>query len=405
MSVWRYKAVAIAGDTRRVSGQIEADTAYDARVRLRRGGLRPIEIRQANDRGAASSGRVRAMFAPHLRRRNARAKAELLDGVATLLESGVPIAAAIDGLATDRRGREDRRTRILRRLGTAIERGESLSGAAADAPTWFDATEVAEIAAAERGGTLAATLRVMSSRLEQGGALVSKLIGALAYPAVVAAVGAGVVVFLSSSTLPTLVGVLDDAGAATPPLTQAVMAVGQRLAWLAPLAAVAVASVAGAFVIMAKRPARRGQAVRRVPKLYRRIATANACDRLARMLHAGVAPVDALDALAPTAGPLLAGVIHRVTEGVRGGASVAEAVASEPWFEPEFVRIIEASEVSGTLAEGLDRTAARYSRDAQRRIDHLTNLLEPTVILLLAGAIGVVVVAAVLPLTKLHEVL
>ena len=72
---------------------------------------------------------------------------------------------------------------------------------------------------------------------------------------------------------------------------------------------------------------------------------------------------------------------------------------------PEFRRLLAIGQASGELGDLLQRIGQRYERQADRLIDRLTTLLEPAVILTLAFLIGLVVVAAVLPMVRLQEVL
>lgn len=74
------------------------------------------------------------------------------------------------------------------------------------------------------------------------------------------------------------------------------------------------------------------------------------------------------------------------------------------WFDDEFVHLVRVAEEGGDLADALARLAERHDRIARRLIDRLAGLLEPAAIVLLAAFVGVVVMAAVLPLMRLQEV-
>ena len=90
---------------------------------------------------------------------------------------------------------------------------------------------------------------------------------------------------------------------------------------------------------------------------------------------------------------------------VERGEELAEAMDDEIWFDAEFRRLLAIGQSTGELDSLLERIGQRYARQAKRLIDRLAALLEPCVILTLAVLVGLVVMAAILPLLRLQEVL
>ncbi|MCH8825270.1 MAG: type II secretion system F family protein, partial [Planctomycetes bacterium] len=84
---------------------------------------------------------------------------------------------------------------------------------------------------------------------------------------------------------------------------------------------------------------------------------------------------------------------------------LSEALNDELWFDSQFRSLLKVGQASGELDQLLQRIGERYSRQANRLIDRLAVLLEPCVILSLAVFVGMVVMAAILPLLRLQEVL
>ncbi len=75
------------------------------------------------------------------------------------------------------------------------------------------------------------------------------------------------------------------------------------------------------------------------------------------------------------------------------------------WFSAQFRRLLHSGQAAGELEATLDRMAQRDERRTERQITRLATLLEPAAILVLATLVGTVVLAAVLPLTRLQEVI
>lgn len=412
---FRYHAVRLP-DGPPAQGEIDALSPADARARLRAAGLRVRRIRQLRSAAAVGPLAAHPLLQDYLRRRRARDKADFLDALATMLQAGITLAEALRS-AAEAKGRSSAARRLAARCLRAVESGDALSDAARREPAWFDPAEAAQIHAAERAGDLPSALRALADRLERAGRLSSKLAAALAYPAIVFFVGVAVVLFLSTRTLPTLVATLQDAGVRPHPLTLTVMNAGQAAAAALPFFLPAALPLAALALLLTRRRLDDSQSDRpptprrflRTPRVARTAATADFCERFAELLRSGVTAVDSLHALEPTfrkpATRELARAARRVAAAVSTGDSLASAFRREPWFDHEFASMVDAGERVGNLDDVLLRTAARLRRDAQRRLDRLTTLLEPAVILSLAAVIGLVVLAAVLPLTQLQDIL
>ena len=428
MTVWRYTAVEMhssGGSDRRARriGELAGECAADVRAALRRIGLQVIDLRPVRSSRAdhlRHAGRLswwhearRSLLGSaqrYFRGRRRHQRAELFDSLATMLASGLPLLEAVDTLiGTTTRKRSALRFMLVN-IREQLRSGSSLAQAMSNHPSWFEGSEIAMVQAGQHSGTLPDVLTAVAQRHERSGELSHKLISALAYPSIVAMVGLGVVVFLSTKTLPDLTQVLADADIETPALTAKVMAFGQFLAgyWLAIvlvllalIAMVVVAAGAGARYRIELPWWLRGLS----PKVVRRMAVARLSSQLAELLRSGVPMVEALRVLAPTATGHLGRRLLDAADHVERGEELSAALDDEHWFDPEFRRLLEIGQASGELDVLLQRIGHRYARQANRLIDRLATLLEPCVILALAMLVGMVVMAAVLPLLRLQEVL
>jgi type II secretory pathway component PulF len=278
------------------------------------------------------------------------------------------------------------------------------------APSWFDPVAVAIVETGEHGGALAQALRGVAKRHARSDEVGEKILSALAYPAIVSVVGLGVWLFLSTKTLPEFVRILTDGKVPVPRVTQLVMGVGQWVfshGWIL-VAAVATALVAGGCA-RGKLVDARESWLRRLawsPTVVRRLRLARFATTLSELLEHGVPLVEALRVLSPTAGhPLFAERIRASAHRIERGERFSGTVDDERWFPAEFRRLVEMGEHSGELSSLLARLGARLERSSRRHVDRLTALLEPAVILTLAVLIGVVAMAAVLPMTRLQDLL
>ena len=309
-----------------------------------------------------------------------------------------------------RQTRSDAPARLCDRLREAIRSGLSLAAAMGEHRAWFDHAELAMVRVGEVRGELATSLRAMAQRHQRAGELAGRIAAALAYPAVVATAGLAVVVFLGTHTLPQIAGVLSEAQVEPPGLTLAVMSVGRAVhaGWWAipPLAALGVAASIAAHAM-----SRRSGIVPAIPApaWVREPALAAVFLDLAELVRVGVPLTEALRVLAPCLRGPVRGTLGRRLAGAAGaierGRSLAESLDDPRWFDAETVRLVEVGESAGELPAVLRQIGEARGRRARRRVDRLAAMLEPAVIIVLSVLVGLVVMAAVLPLLRLQEVI
>jgi type II secretory pathway component PulF len=406
MRTWRYAARSVDdGSSTTTVGEITAASAADARALLRQIGLRVTEIREL---GRSGSVAVRLpMIARRMRARRTARKAELFDSLATMLDSGIALGEAIAVLSGAVSSRRDDGRLMLVQLRDVVHGGEPLATAMSAHALWFDAAEIAMVRAGERSGQLTAVLRGLAARGRERDELVGKLIAALTYPTVVLIVGLAVVVFLSQRTLPSLVGILEGGGVTAPLLTRSVIAAGDvlvRFGWTMPLAVIGI--WLGARLIRSGRSD--GAASGRfVPRAVRAVLLARTYNGLARLVQSGVPLAEAMQIFAPTLGGV--GAAHaraQLREAVRRierGDDASAALGAEPWLSDEHRKLLQVGDEAGELETAMRRLADRFTRQAARRTERLISALEPTVIIVLAGLVGLVVMAAVLPMLRLQQ--
>lgn len=423
MKLWRYVAAPLdqPRSGAQTTGELAGVSAADVRASLRRAGLQALDIRPLRRGATSAESPLRRLLEPltthvyrHLRTRRRSMVGEMFDSLATMLEAGIPLLAAFDALI----GRQSRRRRVRRRMllevRESLRAGSSLSQAMAGHPGWVDATDVAMVSTGQRRGDLGDVLREMATTRGRAGQLATKVTSALAYPFIVLLVGLGVVVFLSTKVLPDLTVILADSEVPIPQLTSVVMAIGQQMFRIGPLvvalgSVVALTGLVLAPLLRSKLGVKAMWPAWMIPHVLRQVQTAQVFAGLANMSRVGVPLVEGIRVLSPSVGGLgtagLRQLLLDAADRVEAGRSVAESIDDDRWFDEETRRLIAIGESSGELPDVLDRIAERQQRAAHRAIDQFVSLLEPAMILLLAALVGLIVMAAILPLIRLQEVL
>ena len=409
-ALFRYRAVESA--TGRVrTGEQDGESAYAVRASLRRIGLEVQHLVDVTPGKTATSAWLRPLIdARDARRRRLHrvAKADLCDGLATLILAGIPIEQAVASLGSSR-ARPAVEQRLLRALRDRLREGIAFASACEEQPAWFDRFDVALLDAGQRAGELASTLQNLAQHHHRAGAFGQKVFVALAYPAVLVAAGLAALVFMSFQTLPQLVTMIEQGRHQPPVLTTTVIALGQGLATWWPLVAGAlIAVLVGTRRLLQLVPpeSRFGQWIHGNPlaRMLGRIRVAHLAAALARLRRAGTPLAEALVIVADTISDrAVRALILQAVDAIRRGEDLSTVIAGSHLLDPEFAQLLQLGERSGELTEMLERIAERYQRSADRAGDRLAAVLGPAAIVILAALIGTLVMAAVLPLMQLGD--
>jgi len=356
----------------------------------------------------AAAGRWRAALAAGLAGRRAPALDLRLfcQELALLLDAGIPLLEALDTLRDkgDGAGR-----RALDAVLQGLRDGERVSQALARAPGSFDPLTLALVAASERSGQLAVTLRDHAAWLAWSGALAARLRAALVYPALLLGAGGTVVLFLLLYVLPRFAGVFDGLDRDLPAASAALIALGVQAA-AHPGVALAAALAVPALALLAWRlPAvqrRLADALWTVPGLGARlrvVALARLYRCLGLLLGAGVPVPQALALCEGVLAPPLRPAGRRVRQQVAAGLRLSQAMDAAGLATPVAQRMLRVGESSGTLATMLARAAAFHDEEIARLADLVTRVVNPVLMLVMGVVIGGIVVLMYLPIFTLME--
>jgi general secretion pathway protein F len=409
MGAFRFEAIDADGRTAR--GVLEADTARGARAQLRDRGLHPVEVEPVAGSGPSASGPRPAVAAWWQARRRALGRAELAlfaRELATLVGAGLPIDEALGALIDEERN--PKRRALVAELRSRVLEGQPLAAALGAFPESFDAPFRATVAAGESGGRLDEALGRLADQAEARDALARQVIGALAYPLLLALVAVGVVSGLLVSVVPRIVGVFQNLGEELPWITRALLAVSGlvREHGLALLLAFAALAVGAALLL--RRDAVRARFDRlwlRVPvfgRLARAADTARAARTLATLVGAGVPVLEAIRLAAGTIrnAPMRAALLAAGAR-VREGAGFARALGESGLFPAVALRLVASGERAGRLDAMLDEAARHQQREVEALLGTLTAVLAPVMILAVGALVLAIVLAILLPIFELNQ--
>jgi len=386
-----------------LEGNLQAESRQAALADLEARGLFPLELDVAHEVKGA-----RAQAAHWFGRVNRKEITALTRSLADLLRAGINLDFAFDILA--REAARPQVETLVRELKAAVSTGESLSSALRARGELFGELYANLVAAGEEGGFLPEALDRVASFQEKRDALVAKIREAMVYPAILSLVGTGTVLYLLAFFIPRFSQMFADMGASLPGPTLALLAISGFLAnwwWLLVLAMAAGLVALTRVLATDKGQLLRDGALLRIP-LASSIARLSALARLSRTLGtlagAGVPMMRSLEIAGKAAGNrVITGALERVADQVKEGAKLGEAMAREDVFPPSFRGRVAVGEESGRLDEILVAMADGYEANVDRAVKAFVTAFEPLLICLLAGIVGFIVVAMLLPIFTLSK--
>ncbi|XHS80024.1 type II secretion system inner membrane protein GspF [Burkholderiaceae bacterium UC74_6] len=399
-----YKYEALTDEGRNTSGLIEADNPRAARSALRTRSLVPLNVEPVTvDATPAGSGSIfkRRVF-------STTGRAVWTRQLAGLISSSLPLERSLSVLADE--AESPRQRELIAQLKAEVNAGSTFARALSQVPREFDAVYCAVVSAGEQSGALGPVLERLADDLEERQELRGKLIGAMAYPIIVALISMGIVLFLTSYVVPQVAQVFTKSKQALPLLTVVMLGISdfvRHWGWL-----LALGLVAG-FTLL--RLALRGEAFRqrfdagwlRLPligRLARGYNAARFAGTLAMLAGAGVPILKALQAAAETLSnaAMRQDALDTVVL-VREGAPLGSALADKKRYPGLLAMFARLGEQTGQLPQMLDRAARQLGNEVQRRAMTMATLLEPLLIVFMGGIVLVIVLSVMLPIIQMNS--
>ncbi|MGD9587867.1 MAG: type II secretion system F family protein [Pyrinomonadaceae bacterium] len=381
---------------------VEATAADDARVQLEKDGFRVFQITDASGGlssvlpfGGSKKGRIK--------------QADFLlfnQQLSALLRAGIPVLQSIS-LLKSRSGSANLRA-VLADVEEKIKSGVPLSDAF-EAQGVFPKIYTASILSGEKSGALDDVLLRFVDYLRRSVGVSRKLRGALAYPAFLLVASGLMVAFLTLYIVPRMSELFNSLSAqrGLPTVTVLVLAISNGVAanvwWIAPLFLIS----AGALFVWLRTERGRLMLHRLLLKipvggvLIRNMATSQLSRSLSTLLSGGITVPDSWEIASQALNNLeLRQKSQAVSHLIREGHGFTQALEQTGWLPELALDMIGIGEKSGSLREMLDEVASFYDAEAEVRLEQLTTLLEPLILVFMAGVVVVILLAIYLPIIQ-----
>jgi type IV pilus assembly protein PilC len=377
----------------RIKSDVQAESKETALKLIRQEGLIPLDLSES----AKDSAGIMARF----NRVPSKDRVLFSRQLSTLIDAGLPLVQSL------RNVNEQTTNKTLKSaiagVISGVEGGSTLSAALARHPKIFNQVYISMIAAGEASGTLDVSLQRLADQQEKDADIISKVRGALIYPAIVVVVMLAVMGFMLIKVLPQ-VKVLYEGfpGASLPFVTRVLLAVSDfavKFWWV-----IVIILVMAAF--FTTRWARTGPGKEVIDKvkmrgpllgnLFNKMYMARFARTGSTLVASGVPLIQMLDITSNAVNNVhISRSLTAAIDKVRGGKALSEALQNDPNFLELVPNMLRIGEQSGSLEQMLGKTADYYEKEVDNQIKSIQTIIEPVMMVLL-GVVAFIIVAAVL---------
>lgn len=401
MAAFGYEAINKEGKT--TKGSIEADSAEAAKREIRQQGLTLLELKEQSiftkdlniEIGGYPKPRDLSVFCRQF---------------VSMTKAGVSILESLKMLSEQTENKKLKEATEGVRVN--VEKGETLAKSLALYPKVFPSLMINMIAAGESSGSLDTAMERMAIQFEKSAKINAMVKKAMIYPVIVCIVAVAVVVVMLVKVIPSYAVMFDDLGTDLPALTIAVRSLSDFLmdTWYIQLpilivAIIALKAFAGTDVgkhifhkIQLKIPAINNMVVKK--------SSSQMARTMSTLLAAGVPLVEAVDIVSNTMENVyFKEALDECKNQIIIGQPLSRPLEDTKLFPPMVYHMVRIGEESGNTEEMLTKLADYYDEEVEMAVQSLMAAMEPMIILVLAGIVGIMIAACIGPMFKMYSAL
>ncbi|MBM7701355.1 type II secretion system F family protein [Metabacillus iocasae] len=394
MAQFQFEGKDVAGRKKR--GKITSASKREAALQLKEKGIRVSDLQEVketilNKEITIGSSVKLHDFVIYLRQ------------FSTLLKAGVTVVDSTRILASQTESKALKKA--LFDVEDHLRGGNNLSTSCAKHKKVFPPMFVNMVKAGEVSGNLDSTLERLADHFEKQHRTRQKVISALAYPAAVGVVAIAVVIFLLVSVVPTFVDMFADFGADLPAITKFVLASSEFMQafWWVIVGLILLVIVAFSFLYKQKSTRYYiDYALLRVPifgGMLQKAAIARMTRTLSSLFSSSVPILQAIQIVEGVVdNEVISKVLVKSRDSLEKGSSLTTPMERHWVFPPLVTRMIAIGEETGSLDVMLGKVADFYEAEVETTTDRLKSLIEPLMIVILAGLVGTIVTSILIPM-------
>lgn len=401
MPIYDYKAISVSG--KNVRGMIEAENSKAARMKLKKQSLMVTDVMEKQ------AGKSKSTSVPFLGGRVGQKDVAMMTRqLASLVKANIPLVEALNAMVEQTENEKLKVT--LAQVRQDVNEGSSLAKATAAHPKIFDNIFINMIEAGESSGTLGLVLIRLAELKEAQMRLRSKVISSATYPILMMLMAFGLMIAIFTFVIPKLASIFTSMNKPMPGTTRFLIWFSDVLVtWWFLIGGIAIFlfGVFRRYIASEKGRARWDAFKLKIPilgPLIRMIAVTRFSNTMATLLGTGVPILTAMNIARNLIGNVpIAKAVTSARENITEGQSIAEPLRKSGEFPAMMIHMIAIGEKTGELPAMLKNVAETYEEQVNTRIDGMTALLEPLMIIGMGGAVGFIVVSVFLPLLDMSN--
>lgn len=322
---------------------------------------------------------------------------------ATLIGAGLPLSNSLRTVIEQTESKPMQR--IVESILVDVEAGKTLTQACEKYPDVFNKVYIALLRAGEASGSLDLSLKRLAQQQEKDNAMISKIRGALVYPAIILMVIIAVLIFMVLMIVPQVQSLYKDIGRDLPWATGVLVSFANFLVaswWLVTI----VMGVSIYFLFQFRKTttgiewaALLKLNVPLFKRMFWRLYNARFARTASNLMSAGVSIQDTLQISSEAMNNVvLEKEIKEVSEKVKQGKTLSSSLKNLSYILPLVPQMASIGEESGKIDEMLAKAAQVYEDELEEQIRTISTLIEPVLMVVMAVMVGFIIVAVLFPI-------
>jgi type IV pilus assembly protein PilC len=296
-------------------------------------------------------------------------------------------------------------------IGEDVQQGVNLSEAMAKHPDCFDRLYVSMVEAGETGGVLDEVMNRLAKLLEDVARLQNQVKSAMAYPVVVFIFAVLAFLGMTIFLIPVFASIFEQLDATLPALTQTMVNLSNFLRSPGALIPVAILiAVVFAFRQYYKTPVGRvqiDQILLKMPifgDLNEKNAVARFCRVFGTLTRSGVPILQCLEIVQETIpNKVIANAVGDAKDAILEGGMLSVAIDRKKVFPAMAIQMMIIGEETGELDAMMMKVADFYEDEVEQAVKALTSVIEPIMMVVIAGMVGTILLSMYLPMFSIFD--
>ncbi|MBP3799719.1 MAG: type II secretion system F family protein [Bacilli bacterium] len=332
-----------------------------------------------------------------------------LTQLSTYIKAGIPLVDSVKIIS--QQSTKSVQRRAYQRLLYDLLKGDNLSDAMEKQEETFPALLINMVRTAEMTGDLPTILDDMAEYYESIEKVKKEMKSAMTYPVIVIILAIGVLVFMLLYLVPQFVGLYEAQGASLPGITQAIIGMSNFLKNNYLIMLIVTITIIVVFWYCYTRIKSFRSNVQKLLMhfpvigniiIYKEVY--NFTKTFASLINHGVFITDSMEILSKiTSNEVYKRIINKTMSNLAKGNTISESFKGE-WAFPEIAyQMLLTGENTGQLGLMMEKVSDHYKMLHKTSTDQLKSLIEPAMIILLAGIVGVLLLSIISPMFDIYN--